>query len=411
LSKDIAKKKQDHDFQTNDLSSSFILSPSHRSIVPLLEHKIVRGTKKQRLPPPSSHLHDLVQVKVLKQYNHSSCGYYALFNAVLTLLAICEKRDSEAKDLLSLLTNRTYFWRRFQEMKNLLHHHAEQRNEKWYPWTKKDIDSDILERSYVRYLRKTCPWIKFLNSDSRVGITCMPDFAHNTLKYQVVPLKTMEKLDFIFSKFNENSGDYVHAFVLGQTSHWLTIVVNKVNGRVETLLLDSKNSFVFGLQKEELLELLMNRLRRKQKLDYPQWKIDIAMASFFDTQFTVKILHESAIGNYQIKIKLFDVFVEGFFEIYETAMKEGAGEFLTNNSNHDNNDSARDAFLVGFVNWLENYCPPATIEANLIGFIRNLGVKMTDQQLNKFQAWEDEIRKKIDFENCNIPVLGRFRET
>eukprot|EP01123_Difflugia_compressa_P002350 TRINITY_DN13050_c0_g1_i1.p1 TRINITY_DN13050_c0_g1~~TRINITY_DN13050_c0_g1_i1.p1 ORF type:complete len:177 (+),score=37.80 TRINITY_DN13050_c0_g1_i1:223-753(+) len=158
--------------------------------------------------------------------------------------------------------------------------------------------------------------------------------------------------------------------------------------------------------------MLTRKLIKQNKLDYPQWKKDVAMMCYIGTQFCLKIFHECATGEMSIKQKLFEVYIEGFFELYETATQDA----IQMDTSHCSSKAVveRDAFLVGLINWLENYCPPAVIEKNMIKLITHLGIDtIRDNHFVKFKQWAQEIHQNVDFKSLQnqIPVLERFKDT
>jgi len=223
----------------------------------------------------------------------------------------------------------------------------------------------------------------------------------------------MEQLEAIFKKFSDTNEDYAHAFIMGQTSHWLTIIINKVNGFTETLLMDSRNSFILGLSLDELQNYLISRIRKfgKDEKTYPQWKKDVAIMSYLDTQHTISLFHHCAIGKHNIRYKLFDFFVEGFFELYENSISSYR-KIIRNNENKINQTESDQSFLIGFINWLENFSPPAVIEKNMIRTIEYLGIdNLSDRHWTLFHDWIQQITKNVDLEESDIPVIKRFRVT
>jgi len=217
--------------------------------------------------------------------------------------------------------------------------------------------------SSMNCLLQKCPWVLKVQSNPRIGISCLPDFALNSLKYHFFPAQKIEQLEAIFKKFTESSEDYIHAFLMGQTSHWLTIIINKVNGFTETLLFDSRNAFILGLPLDELHKHLNKKIRSsgKDENNYPAWKRDISIMSYLDTQHTITLFHNCAIGKYKIRDKLFDFFVQGFFELFETALATYVKTSI-NIPETESQNLKSDNYLIGFIHWLENFSPPALIE-------------------------------------------------
>jgi hypothetical protein len=235
--------------------------------------------------------------------------------------AVC-KEEEKAKEILSHLEDRTLFWRVYQDMINVLLKRVERQNGTYcYPWTKKDVSSGVNERPYMDELIANHKWPKALKfNDSSCGFSSLPEFSKNTHKYSL-SLNTTVYLDRVFEKFTKSKSDYCHTFLVGQTNHWVTIIVNKVNGFVETLLCDSRNSFALGMNYEEIKDMILTRGRKNGKVKDPEpWKLELWITSFIDIQFTTQLIHDCATGKTNAKDQLIHLYIEGFFENYHKSI-------------------------------------------------------------------------------------------
>jgi len=140
--------------------------------------------------------------------------------------------------------------------------------------------------------------------------------------------------------------------------------------------------------------------------------------SYMDTQHTISLFHHCAIGKYKIRVRLFDFFVDGFFELFENSIKS----FMNDNKISAESDiisaesgvisASRDLYLIGFIHWLENFSPPAVIEKNVIRTIELIGIQnLSDRHWSLFHNWIQQITKNVELEKSDIPVIKRFRET
>eukprot|EP01129_Flabellula_baltica_P003654 TRINITY_DN1340_c0_g1_i2.p1 TRINITY_DN1340_c0_g1~~TRINITY_DN1340_c0_g1_i2.p1 ORF type:complete len:427 (-),score=76.54 TRINITY_DN1340_c0_g1_i2:41-1321(-) len=335
--------------------------------------------------------HRVGQMKVLRQRKNNACGYYCLKNSVLAFFIQSMPQDV-ADELASDFLNMYSFYHRFEEMKTVLKLEADVRQTPWYPWTHRIIDQGVLEREYIDHLLEDEKWINLSKLDT-FGITNLCDFGINSLKYNKLSTRRMESLHNTFMKF-KNKDVYSHSFVMGLTNHWLVIYVQKIGDEVETLILDSRNNFVLEKSKEELTDVIIQRiLKAGTKIEelkedkYQQW-----VQSLVETRFLTELIHDCAIQKKKIKPFLVNYNVEGFLESFRE------------HANSENDDE----FLMEFYQWLSDYFPPAIIEQNIVTLLDKYHDLLTEQTKNDLGSWLSELTQRIDLDQ---ELFSRFKTT
>jgi hypothetical protein len=120
----------------------------------------------------------------------------------------------------------------------------------------------VLERTFINYLLKHEDFFKLLKGRSDLGLSNLPDLSSYYLRNNTLDEKSMTELERVFEIFATRP-TYAHAFTLGQMVHWVTVVINKVDGFVETVLFDSRNIFTIGATEEEVWYVINNRCKRR----------------------------------------------------------------------------------------------------------------------------------------------------
>eukprot|EP01126_Amoeba_proteus_P011185 TRINITY_DN14485_c0_g1_i3.p1 TRINITY_DN14485_c0_g1~~TRINITY_DN14485_c0_g1_i3.p1 ORF type:complete len:411 (-),score=88.68 TRINITY_DN14485_c0_g1_i3:93-1325(-) len=361
------------------------------------------------------------QAYVLRQRKNDCCGYYCLFNAVLVLSAICAEGD-KAKEACTNMLDRRLFWSFFCKLKKMLHEKVEVRE--GYPWTHSIVSSGVLERTFITYILESQPLFRMVQEHSGVGITNFPDLSSQYLKHNTVDEGTLMEMEKVFSKILE-SQTYAHVFILGQMVHWVTVVVNKVDGFVETILLDSRNMYVLGASEEEIKQLVDNRCTRRGYV-VPAWKLDLWYQSCIDINWSVMLINNCCTGKANVKDVLIDHFIDGFLSLFfsivrghqfkqdgnerkeETMSTEvGKEEELENEKLQknqvkadeesvekreidceDENKEWKDAQVQEFERWLIEYYPPAVIQSSLVRRIEQHGSQnLSNITWNRLFEW------------------------
>lgn len=303
-------------------------------------------------------------------------------------------------DAVGALHHRPSFWRFYQDAKGLLLDYANtlsSQSKSFYPWTVKDIESGMIERPYMAYLAQHHPWAVALEKNANLGISILPDFALLSLKYNSLSLRQTRELETVFARFHVKQ-NYIHAFLMGQTNHWITVIVNKVEGKIETVLADSRNQFSLEWGEEEIEADITSRLTGFQVESYIRsfWTLSVR-----DIQFTVPLLHSWALGECGVLSRLLELNIGGFMERWREVMGEKKEE-------GDNSDD----FLTKLMYWLEVYYPPAVIECNVIRVLKEIGVeKIPDQVKKDLIEWTRVIAERAVFGEDGVYIVKRFKKT
>jgi hypothetical protein len=373
---------------TEEISSGVV----RRLILPLLQSQSIEPVS-TLYPSSSSHI---VQPKVLKQKKNDSCGYYALYNVVTIAAALTAPTEELALKHILSLRNRTKFWMFYQHVISHLYKRAN--FSKKYPWNLEHIDKGILERPYVQYLMD-CKAL-----EGNVEITVLSDFSMTGMKHNMLPIAEVIKLAQVFANYNDGDKKEeeknftkeefvktrVHAFLVGQLCHWISLVCVKFQGKVEVIVLDSRNHNLLTSTHEEFL-----RIVEKNKERIPDWKRHIFMCSLTEPKMTADLFHDCILGVRDIITSLLEHNMEGFLSSFEEYVEKS---------------ELKDVWLVPFISWLEMYWPPPVVEANIIKVLQVLGVsKLSPSTRLKFLRMANTVREGVgDFSECGIPVVQRF---
>jgi len=189
---------------------------------------------------------NIYQLDVLKQVDPYSCGYYSFNNAYLVLQACLAKEEDIARVFLKKIKNSTIYSMHFHKMVRLLKQKATLEGNKSYPWTHKHLELGVMERPYMIYL------VDEHEAAIKVGgrdiFTCLPDLGFYSLRNSIMEPWQMHDLQEVFEIFHSRP-NYSHAFLIGITNHWATVVANQVDHQLELLYLDSRNEYIFSIQK------------------------------------------------------------------------------------------------------------------------------------------------------------------
>jgi len=281
---------------------------------------------------------------------------------------------------LQKLTDRTLFWHSYTRITNELKKRCALESDK-YPWSLEHVESGILERPYITYL------ISSGIIQSNTDITLLPDFSMTGMRNNKLPIDELNKLSQTFAKYR-NGPNRMHAFLVGQLCHWISIICNKVGNHVEILVFDSRNHNLLTSPPEEFI-----RITNKNK-KLMEWKREIYLYSLQEPVVTAQLFHDSIMGIQDITSIMLEHNMEGFLRSFETHVKI---------------EEEKDDVIVPFVTWLENHWPPPVVEGNIIKVLEIVGVtKLSPNVRQQFINMVKGIKKKVDFQECGIPVVQRF---
>eukprot|EP01113_Clastostelium_recurvatum_P038233 TRINITY_DN5694_c0_g1_i13.p1 TRINITY_DN5694_c0_g1~~TRINITY_DN5694_c0_g1_i13.p1 ORF type:complete len:414 (-),score=35.57 TRINITY_DN5694_c0_g1_i13:6-1247(-) len=340
----------------------------------------------------------MIQFKALKQAKNDSCGYYAMYNALSCVQALRAYSDADASHHISQLYSRARFWRLFTHLTNHLKENVKTLQYDTYPWTNTHVEKGVLERPYIEHLMEDPSTLANIWRRAGCGhtqdgmdtvshmISAMPDFSMHSLRYNRLPLNDIAALDKVFSLFSA-SDDYTHAFLLGQTIHWVCIVCSKLSGRVEVALIDSRNHKLLGATEEEIKSIM------DEDADDPDLTTRYkgpGYQSLKDPVQTTTLFHDCITGRQDITTYLLEYNMDGFFESFEE---------------HVGLPSKEDEILMLLIGWLEGYWPPPVIRHNIVQIVEQKRRYLSNNTRDKFHAWGTYLSERIDFQGCGFPVV------
>ncbi|KAL6071675.1 hypothetical protein QOT17_006108 [Balamuthia mandrillaris] len=175
----------------------------------------------------------VIHMPVYRQWDGASCGYHALKNAVMGLMAAqhCLDEQMEREELLRLLfqlmANPIYFWVLFFHWQEVLLNVSKQKHEEAarhsrkvdIVWSEKNIKSGIMERNYVLSLLKQDDILLELGTEKLVVIADL-DYVQSD------PLGSAQVLRLHKQMCAFRNGDAkAMAFLIGLTkTHWVTVI-------------------------------------------------------------------------------------------------------------------------------------------------------------------------------------------
>eukprot|EP00026_Physarum_polycephalum_P007545 Phypoly_transcript_07608.p1 GENE.Phypoly_transcript_07608~~Phypoly_transcript_07608.p1 ORF type:complete len:489 (+),score=87.92 Phypoly_transcript_07608:79-1545(+) len=395
-----------------------------RSIFPFMQAHSIDPVS-TLFPSSTSHI---VQPKVLKQKKNDSCGYYALYNVITIAAALTAPTDEQALTIFHSLRHRTRFWLFYNRIVSHLYKRADSTTSK-YPWMREHIDKGILERPYINYLMDS----GFLQGN--IDITVLSDFSMTGMRHSILPIADLRKLSQVFANYKSEKGgeedakkegegekdsgserkenghvengegervngdnerkandekNKVHAFLVGQSCHWISLVCIKFKGNVEVLVFDSRNHNLLTATHEEFMRII-----DKAKEKIPDWKKNIYLCSLTEPKMTADLFHDCIVGARDIITSLLEHNMEGFLQSFEENVEKS---------------ELKDVWIVPFISWLEMYWPPPVVESNIVKVLQTLGVsKLSANTRSKFLRMAKTIRTGVgNFSECGIPVVQRF---
>jgi len=294
--------------------------------------------------------------------------------------------------ILEMIQSKECFFVHMKEMLDFLLKYSIDQDKEFYPWRDCDILSGVLERNYIPILLESHPWIGDIINSDKLGITSLSDFGILSLKFNGLSTQNLRNLDTIFKTFLKKDS-YAHAFLFGVTNHWLTIIINKVNGVVETILFDSRNIYVVERNDEEIVSKLDERIKKHGKV-VPPYMYELYVQSVKDTKFLTHLFHKCATGQVNIISEVIDLNMTGFFESYD-------GIMIPFNS--------KEEFKLKLNMWFDTYFPPPVLESNVIRLISRFTTKiLKPDKIKRFQNWIKEIETNTDKEECTEENFQRF---
>jgi len=340
----------------------------------------------------------LGQCRSLRQRRNASCGYYSLHNGLLFLLMIYGDEDTR-KFIAHNYHSREFFFKHMENMLSSLLSHSKEIDEdvrEFWPWRHNDIMGGCLERNYMEYFLAHHPWVKLVeSSNSKIGIMSLSDFGIYNLKNNGLPLNTLRKLSSIFDNF-KNLDSYAYEFLFGVTNHWITLVVNKVNGFIETIIIDSRNMYTLETSDEEMIEKLHERIAKSGKVVQP-YLLELYIQSIKDTKYLANLFHQCATSQIDLLEELVELNITGFFESYDNSIQPYTDP---------------EEYKSKLNMWFDNYFPPPVLQKQVGKILSDLGVHLLKETKQiRFKNWIKEIETNIDFKKCKEEkVMKRFEK-
>jgi hypothetical protein len=199
----------------------------------------------------------------------------------------------------------------------------------------------------------------------------------------------------MFKEFSTRE-NYSRAFIVGQTNHWICVVINKFEGQVESILCDSRNHFVVNKGSHELEQLTLDLLGQGGK---GLWKREYIYTSLSDCSNSLILLHNCALQRVDIVKELLKINVLGFFETFQwfAGPLEGfdpANPPLGKDGKPIPHEDSE--WQEAVLRWLQDYFPLPVIEKNICGVLEILGLDQLDDSLRLlFLQWSGTLQRRL----------------
>eukprot|EP01102_Stenamoeba_stenopodia_P006612 TRINITY_DN1826_c0_g1_i1.p1 TRINITY_DN1826_c0_g1~~TRINITY_DN1826_c0_g1_i1.p1 ORF type:complete len:455 (-),score=73.25 TRINITY_DN1826_c0_g1_i1:33-1397(-) len=370
----------------------------------------------------------VVEPRVLQQRFNGSCGYYVLYNALTILEAASAEHENVLDRSVDFLVHGPRFWHTYVSLCHLLRKRVEADSNSSYPWSMQCIDNGVLERAFIQhiieYSRSASPYktsepsdpatILSIKEDTHhlhaTNLSVFSEFGLQSLKYNGFQMRNAKRLDTIICDLRSRESTFAHAFLLGVTNHWVSIVVIKTSKTTfEIFFMDSRNNRLLEVSDDDiwkLVDALMAESARQKQIQpssnyytwlNPEQKRLYVFESMKACQMFANLLINALLGKKDIISALLELNLDGFFEIYERE--------VTPLSSFDSLD--KDTFFTKLLYWLENYMPPAVFETNLLRVLKELSTHISAQSRAKLLLWVQQIKSSLAT-SSDLKVMKRF---
>lgn len=307
-----------------------------------------------------------MQVQSYQQIRNGACGYFALHNGLMCLDIILDKDEEYASCLRDAFTDSVLFWQRYWRTTAVLYQICETQGNRFYPWSNKHVESGVMERNYMTFLCRAL--------NARYAQTAMVEFVPLSESTAIVngscTLEQTTALDEVIQRLNAAHNRTV-VFFLGLVNHWVTLVVNKVDGDVEFVLVDSLNNKLLDASPASLWQIVQTAVddkrftRRKTMSKVEQF---LYFQMMHDIGKNVELLSEFISGKKYLQIAWLRSGVRRILDTFHQHVLQGAVP----------DDAAAAVCNPGLLSiWLANCYHPRLIEEHIHD--RLLGPSMPDR--------------------------------
>lgn len=221
-------------------------------------------------------------------------------------------------------------------------------------------------------------------------ITALIDFSLCSLRMNALPLETIKRLQHTINcKFHQQQ--YAsHAFVIGLTNHWISIVAHKHEEHLEIFVLDSCNVPVISASDyaindfaDKLQQRRMEQVKSGFVKDHEFYRSsylrELDIVSMQSTKFLTWLIHDAILQKVDILRALIELNIHGFVESFFSTMghenyirqksvktyfssilkSSYSGVTAGRSAVHLSDGLDRLRAVEALVEWLERYFPPA----------------------------------------------------
>jgi hypothetical protein len=121
-----------------------------------------------------------------------------------------------------------------------------------------------------------------------------------SIRNGIMSIQQLQSLQQIFDNF-QNKTTYFHCFVIGAANHWLGVFINKHDGEIESLVVDSRNVKFFNKSEEDLMQDVLKKLTQAKKRKVlteseEKFYIKSVHGSLLDSIHAIQLLYDCANG-------------------------------------------------------------------------------------------------------------------
>lgn len=218
--------------------------------------------------------------------------------------------------------------------------------------------------------------------------------------------------------------------MLGQTIHWVTILINKSGKMIEILLFDSQNIFLLGSSREFIRERILKICRKGEThrgmpcflfvrlilgRNYTEEEIASWVDLCDDIGWTLNLFRDCLMHNQSITSYLIHFYVQGFLDLFSHHVEKAAETKLDNSDIKSTSDSEKEidivhndgnsetwikaeieAYLLNISHWLRDYSPPTIIEEYFIHHLRAVREKVDRKTIVLVATWRENVQSKFN---------------
>ena len=339
-----------------------------------------------------------------------------------------------------LISRPSYYYYKNKWTKLLLEKATVEGN-KYFPWCYSSINSEVMERDYIRYILDHDQELNLLGGNKH--FSAISEMYRECLQKGFLSNDKIIEIQNIFYSF-QRENEFSHAFIIGSYAHWVLIVLHKYNdnnddnnnlnnsnnnnnnknnklnnknnknnknnnlngeisGKIEGLFIDSYNQSILSISMDKIKEkIIENLIKRKIPEKEIPIKLEKQLKMVESIQYCISLSFDCANGTKNfIEENIFlqvDFILNDFFN-YINKNKNNNDNNLNNNNNNDDNQMI-----------IEINDNNIDINNNNNNNDDNINNEINNQQIKKRKINEEEIKEELkeDFNEKDIEKIEEW---